>query len=576
MTIPASQIVSVNPGVLSSGGNPLALNGVILSQNLLLPTGKVQSFDGAQSVSEFFGPSSLEYSVAQTYFLGYDNSTIKPNNIFFAPYAAAARSAWLQSGSLAGMTLAQLNAIPAGRLLATVDGNVFESASINLSTASSFSNAASTISSAFSGSGAPTCDWNPINSTFNLNSTTTGTGSTITAAQGTSGTGSACTSSGTTLTIGGTVTGTFSVGDVVEGTDSTNTIPPNTTITAILTGSGGAGTYTISAAASPGNLTSCAVTGFDSEGTIAIDLKLTAGSGAILSQGQAVDTPASAMANVIANTQNWVAFMTLFEPTLSNKENFAIWTNAQNQRYAYLAWDTDSNAIVNGNTTCFGYVVDQAEYQAIMPLYNTVYLAAFVLGAIASINFSQTNGRITAAFKSQSGFIPTVTNEQIGSNLLANGYSFYGAYATANTNFNFLYNGQISGEWQWLDLFVDQVYLNSQFQLALMELLTNVGSIPYNQAGYSLIRSAMNDPIAAAINFGSIRAGVVLSSAQIAEINNAAGVNAAAIIQQQGYYLQILDPGSVVRGNRGTPVINFWYTDGGAVQMISLASIDVI
>ena len=31
-----------------------------------------------------------------------------------------------------------------------------------------------------------------------------------------------------------------------------------------------------------------------------------------------------------------------------------------------------------------------------------------------------------------------------------------------------------------------------------------------------------------------------------------------------------------VRGLRGTPVINFWYTDGGAVQKISLASINIM
>ena len=50
----------------------------------------------------------------------------------------------------------------------------------------------------------------------------------------------------------------------------------------------------------------------------------------------------------------------------------------------------------------------------------------------------------------------------------------------------------------------------------------------------------------------------------------------ATIIEQQGYYLQILDPGAQVRGNRGTPVINFWYTDGGAVQKITIASIDIL
>lgn len=56
------------------------------------------------------------------------------------------------------------------------------------------------------------------------------------------GTGSACSISGTTLTVGGTVSGTFAVGQRIWGTG----VEPNTFITALGTGTGGAGTYTIS------------------------------------------------------------------------------------------------------------------------------------------------------------------------------------------------------------------------------------------------------------------------------------------------------------------------------------------
>ena len=56
MTIPASDIVVVNPGVVGSGGNPLALNGVMLSQSAYLPTNAVQSFASADAVSAFSAP----------------------------------------------------------------------------------------------------------------------------------------------------------------------------------------------------------------------------------------------------------------------------------------------------------------------------------------------------------------------------------------------------------------------------------------------------------------------------------------------------------------------------------------
>jgi hypothetical protein len=172
--------------------------------------------------------------------------------------------------------------------------------------------------------------------------------------------------------------------------------------------------------------------------------------------------------------------------------------------------------------------------------------------------------------------VPTCANQQLAANLLANGYSFYGSYATANQGFIFFYNGQMPGEFEWLDTFADQVYLNSQFQSALLTLVTQVGAVAYDPAGYSLIRSALQGPINAGLNFGSIRTGVVLSSAEIAEVNAQAGVDAATQIQNQGYFLQILDPGATARAARQTPIINFWYADGGAVQKFQVASIDVL
>lgn len=493
MSIPASDIVEVNPGVIDSGGNPLALNGVILSKNTLLPTKKVRSFGSPTAVRAFFGPASAEYAVSQVYFLGYDNSTSKPGTLIFAPYVDVARAAWLQSGNLSALTLAALQALT-GVLTVTTDGVAFTSGTINLATATSFGDAATKITAGFTGSGKPVCTWNPVNSTFVLTSPTTGAASTI----------------------------TFATGSLSAG------------------------------------------------------LAFTSATGAVLSQGADVDTPTTALDSVKANTQNWADFTTMWEPNLAGKELFAEWNNAQNQRFAYIAWDTDAQAIVDGSTTNFGYLANSLGYTGVAVVYNTLNLAVFVQGLIASIDFSRTNARITAAFKSQSGFVPTVTDSAIADILLANGYSFYGEYATANDQFNFFYNGQVSGTWKWLDAYVNQIYLNSQFQLADMTLLTQVGSVPYNDSGYNLLRAAKIDPINAALNFGSIRTGVKLSELQKAQVNQQAGREVASIIEQRGYYLQILDPGAQVRGNRGTPIQNFWYTDGGSVHKLTLASIDIL
>lgn len=66
-----------------------------------------------------------------------------------------------------------------------------------------------------------------------------------------SGVSTASSIAGTTLTVGGTITGTYAIGQILSGTGVTT----DTTITAFLTGTGGAGTYTVSASQTVGSTT---------------------------------------------------------------------------------------------------------------------------------------------------------------------------------------------------------------------------------------------------------------------------------------------------------------------------------
>lgn len=517
MTIPASTIANVVPGVLSPGGNALVMNGLVLTQNLLMPTGTVLSFASAQAVSNFFGPASAEYAYASIYFAGYVNGTQLPSAILFAPYNAAARAAWLQSGSLANMTLAQLQAITPGTLTITFAGTGLTSSSINLSAATSFTDAATIIQAAFT-SPPFAVTWDAVQSAFIFTSTATGATETI-----------------------------------VYPTD-----------------------------------------------TIATALYLTAATGATLSQGAAADTPSSAMSNVVAVNQNWATMSYLTEPTISNKEAFAVWFSGQNNQYLGVIWDSDAQASVQNATEPFGVVAKTNKYNGVMAIggdpaagnLSTLCLnvAAFVQGMIASINFSQNNGRITLAGKAaaSAAVLPTCASLQTYTNLLANGYSCYGAFASRNQGFTFFSDGNMPGIFPWADQCIDQIWLNAQLQLALLTLYTTVNSIPYDPFGYGLIRAALvgqnntgsatdNGPINNALNNGVIQVGVSLSSSQAAQINTAAGVsNAAVAVQNNGYFLQILDPGAAARAARQTPIINLWYADGGAVQKFTLDSIDVL
>jgi hypothetical protein len=498
-SIPASAIVSVVPSVLSAGGSALELIGLCLTSSTRVPTGQVLSFPSAAAVSTFFGPASVQAAQATIYFAGFQGSNVLPGAMLFSQYNLAAVPGWLRGGNVSALTLTQLQAL-SGTLTITFAGTGLTSSNINLSSATSFSSAASIIQAAFT-SPPFAVTYDSVSGAFVFTSTASGATATITYATG----------------------------------------------------------------------------------TLAAGIMVTLATGATLSQGAAaVATPAAYMSGIVAQTTNWASFFTDFDPDAGSgnalKYAFAAWAGTTNDEFAYFCEDTDITPTQSTNAaSSLGQKIAAAGLSGTMVSWvpSIPYgLAAFASGAVASIDFTETNGEATLAFKSQSGLVATVTNATVASNLIANGYNYYGAYATANQSFIFFYPGSISGPFKWVDAYVGQIWLNSAFQLALMELLTNVKSIPYNPAGYALINAAMQDPISAAVNFGLIDENVNLSAAQIAEVNNAAGVNIASTLQTQGWYLQVQTASAQTRGNRQSPPITFWYVQGGSVQSINVSSVE--
>jgi len=490
--IPASELVQVNPSVLIAGGSSVDALGLMLTNGTDIPLGTVPLFPTAQSMSDYFGPSSQEYALGLVYFAGYTNSLKKPSGLWMSQYPTAAVAAYMRSGSLASMTLAQLNAIPAGVLTVTLDGVVKTSSSINLATATSFSNAATLIAAAFTGG--PNVTFDAQHKMLKFTSTTTGAASTI----------------------------TF-------------------------------GTGTISAA-----------------------LLTTAATGAQLSQGSIAYTPATALAAISAITLNWVSVMTTFEPLLADKILFGTWVAQQNNRFVYECWDTDANAIVSGNTTAFGPQVAALTLTGSVPLYNSVTLAAAKMGATASLDFSQTNGRYNYAYMQFAAQAATVTDVTIARTLDANGYNFYGQYGTSSETDILYQPGSIGGAFAWQDSYVGQIKLNSSLQSAALAFMMSIGSNPYNAAGYAALETALLTPINAALNYGTIRPGVTLSGSQIAAVNAAAGGRKIdQVFATRGWYLLITDPTPEVRAARGTPAIRLFYMDGGSMQTLTIASVAV-
>jgi hypothetical protein len=78
MPIPVSQIVTVNPAVVGTGGNPLSLNAVFLDDGLTTPVSSLLSFPDLESVGDYYGFNSAQYSLAGFYFNGPETASKSP------------------------------------------------------------------------------------------------------------------------------------------------------------------------------------------------------------------------------------------------------------------------------------------------------------------------------------------------------------------------------------------------------------------------------------------------------------------------------------------------------------------
>lgn len=483
-SVPASKFVNIVPGVIGTGGNPLALNGVMLTDDTAIPIGTVKSFSSAADVSDFFGGTSTEYDLAATYFGGFENSTSKPGALHVAQFNTAAVAAYLRGGSVAGLTLAQLQAL-SGVLTISVDGVALTSSTITLTSATSFSAAAALIEAGFTSG--PDCAYDSQRGAFVLTSGTTGAESTITFATG----------------------------------------------------------------------------------TLSAELKLTAATGAGTSQGADAATPAEFMEALVDLTQNWASLFTTWEPADADKTLFADWFTSSGQRYLYIPW-TSAAAI-----SAFETLLYDNEYDGVYPVGPRPEDAAFVAGTNASIDFTRENGRIDIYYKRQSGLEAMVTDSATYEALTAGGRNFIVAVAPANDRFTVHVHGKMPGKWEWLDPYINQIYMNNQFQLSFLTLLMSANSIPHNEFGRELIRSAAQDPINEALFNGTIRTGIELSNQQKALINQQAGQDISQQLYATGYYLQVLPATAQQRGLRRSGPVSFWYTDGGGVHYINMPSIDI-
>lgn len=313
-------------------------------------------------------------------------------------------------------------------------------------------------------------------------------------------------------------------------------------------------------------------------GTLADLLRLSQSEGATLSPAIESPSPTSVLNTLRKENLAFCSVFLTWEPDEAEALTFAKWADSMKDDVCVVLSDSSNKAVIAGTGTSFAEQVFAANYEGVVCVYNSLELCAFIAGYPAAWDLTKTDGRFNAAFRRSSLLTANVTNEDIAQALKANGYNFYGVWASATNDFTFMMEGRISGQYVWLDSWYCQVWMRRYFQNCFIKALLAKGQIPYNNEGKGILSAAIKPAIDDFVKFGAIRSGIYLSEDQTQSLKQA-GLNLSQIsnITAVGYYLQI-DMGNVTpqtRIRRGSPPINFWYTDGQSVQQINMNSIEI-
>ena len=505
MPISASQIVQVNPRLLTPGGADLEFNGLLLSASPLIPSSQlVLPFPDPESVGDYFGLESPEYAAAVVYFLGYNNSFKKPRVLYVARRVAEAAAPFIRGGSfgaLPAQTLARLKTVTDGSLTLTLGAYTGNLAGLDFSAANALSDVAQTLQTAVRAESAGGEAW------------------------------TAATVAYSSLHDAFTITG----GD---------------------TGAASGVSY--------------------AAGTAADALRLTEAGGAVLSPGLDALSHAANMEAILDLTENFVCFTTVAQPTQEDALALAQWASGKGVAYLYIYWDNDPKLLQPNNTATIAAALQAADAGATCGVWDSLDYAAMIMGTAASIDWDRRNGTITFAFKSQDGLAANVITGTDATNLRAQNMNFMGDYATRNDQFVFLYPGGMFGSWTWIDTYLNAIRLNNALQTACMAGFEQTPRVPYTDEGYALIRAWMQDPVNRALHSGIIDTGVTLSQSQKAELTREAGRDISGELFTDGYVIQVDDPAPAVRQKRESPEISLWYTYGGSVHRLDIASTAVV
>lgn len=499
--------------VTNTVSNPLnnakSFAGLALSTSPYIPTSNpILQFTNLDDVGAFFGTSSTEYASARKYFASCVTAINFPPYIYFGLLTPSATSAILFGGSLTNptATLTALQAITSGNLTVVLNGTSYATTAINLSSATSLSNAAILIETAIATAHPAistdfSIDYDGVRNRFTFSNLMT---------------------SGASNTTNYFSSSSGNLATLLQMNQATNAVISNGSDAKTLTQ----------------NLT-------DLKGDFTDQFSIF-----FVDSDAGGDTPAKNL-----ELAQWVSDQ-------GDKYWSLVWSNEialESLTDTTSVWYLITQAGIN-NCSIFDEVLynNSDRVSAASGIFASVDLTQ--PNSAITLAWKQQDGLLPSVVNTS---VAAILGQK-GINYYGK-VAFTGAPLTQD----FFYPGAITGKWVFVDNLVGAVWIAYQCQFEVADVFLSVGQVPIDPDGQGQVRSALHTALEGSKANGIIATGLTFDTATSIEIKTTFGIDSIELTNNGYAILNTLPPAGLRKLRVSSPWYVL-YTKGSAYQFLPI------
>lgn len=299
-------------------------------------------------------------------------------------------------------------------------------------------------------------------------------------------------------------------------------------------------------------------------------LRLSAGLGAIISDGSNAQTPVESVSQSAQSDNNFASFLFIPAPTLDEEEEIGEWLAAQNFMFMYVRGYPDQAA-------CVAAYEQLGTYPGIAATLSPVegeFPELLPMALLAATDFQRRAANKNYMFQTAAGLTPSVTTNAVADALDDVRANYYGRTQTAGQQIDFYQRGVLYGgprDAIAINVYVNEVWFKDRILGLLMELLLNLEALPANRTGNGYVLAQIQTAIDQALLNGVISVGKELTSTQRLFITEQTGQELAWLqVQDIGYWINCEIRTEVAQNGETEYIASYLliYSKGDAIRRI--------